>query len=263
MAGHMDAKKTLWRVAARFWWPNQARDVHAFTKSCAHCRVANLTSHQAREQLKSVQARSPFEIMAFDIWKPGDLPSSLASKRSKLATCVLVGMDVMTGFAMCAVLTDTSSAEVARVLFHHFIAVTGLPSLILLDDGSEFKGTLENVCGAVGINRWTVLKENHKAILPERFNRYLNKVQRLHVADCETIDDWLIGVTFATYAWNSAPVDGTDITRSFAAMGREFPFPIDKSLDEVTFSEASNHGEMAIAHIEGTFPLLFKQRDVL
>jgi len=34
----------------------------------------------------------------------------------------------------------------------------------------------------------------------------------------------------AGYAWNSAPIDGTDILRSVAAVGRPFLFPIDISL---------------------------------
>ena len=36
----------------------------------------------------------------------------------------------------------------------------------------------------------------------------------------------------ALYAWNSAPVIGTDISRSLMVVGREFQFPIDFSADE-------------------------------
>ena len=34
----------------------------------------------------------------------------------------------------------------------------------------------------------------------------------------------------AQYAWNSAPIDGTDVVRSVAAVGREFRFPLDVEL---------------------------------
>jgi hypothetical protein len=34
------------------------------------------------------------------------------------------------------------------------------------------------------------------------------------------------------YAWNSAPIPGTDISRCFVALGREFQFPIDFSADK-------------------------------
>ena len=80
--------------------------------------------------------------------------------------------------------------------------------------------------------RWhLVTKGNHKAILSERFHRYLNKVERIHAANCETVDEWIKGVHFAVYAWNAGPIDGTNVSRSYAAMGREFPFPVDVRLD--------------------------------
>ena len=34
------------------------------------------------------------------------------------------------------------------------------------------------------------------------------------------------------YAWNSAPIPGTDISRCLVALGREFHFPIDFSADK-------------------------------
>lgn len=37
-------------------------------------------------------------------------------------------------------------------------------------------------------------------------------------------------VKTSQYAWNSAPIDGTDIPRSMAAIGREFRFPLDVEL---------------------------------
>lgn len=97
----------------------------------------------------------------------------------------------------------------------------------------------------------------------ERFHRYLNKIQKLHAADCETIDDWLIGMVFAVYGWNAAPIDGTNIIWSFAATGRDFPFPIDIHPGPTARPDNSNFGELAIAHVDSIFPLLLKQREVL
>jgi hypothetical protein len=77
------------------------------------------------------------------------------------------------------------------------------------------------------------------------------------------MDDWLKGVGFSVYGWNAAPVDGTNITRSYAAIGREFPFPIDTSLESHEFSDTSNDGERTSEYVDGAFPLLMKQREVL
>jgi hypothetical protein len=39
----------------------------------------------------------------------------------------------------------------------------------------------------------------------------------------------LEAILLLSYAWNSCPVPGTDISRSMVAVGREFAFPIDFS----------------------------------
>ena len=72
-----------------------------------------------------------------------------------------------------------------------------------------------------------VTRGNHKSIKNEGFHRYLNKVHKINSADKGSLNQWLQGVIFALYAWNEAPVDGSDIARLVVAIGREFPFPID------------------------------------
>lgn len=91
----------------------------------------------------------------------------------------------------------------------------------------------------------------------------MNKVQRIHAADCETFQDFMFGTIFAVYAWNSAPVDGTNIVRSYAAIGREFPFPIDFERDPVVQREHDAQGQQTIEHVNNTFPLWRQQQTML
>lgn len=45
----------------------------------------------------------------------------------------------------------------------------------------------------------------------------------------------------AQFAWNSAPIDGTDVVRSLAAVGRAFRFPLDVELSpSPTLNDESN-----------------------
>jgi hypothetical protein len=110
-----------------------------------------------------------------------------------------------------------------------------------------------------------VARENHDAILCERFHRYLNKVQRIHMADTNSFSDWALGAYFATYAWNASPIDGTDVVRSFAAKGREFPFPFDVQADpdDNPFRIPQGDGQAALEHIESMFPLWTRQKELL
>ena len=66
---------------------------------------------------------------------------------------------------------------------------------------------------------------------------------------------------FAMYAWNASPVDGTNIPWSVAAIGKEIPFPID--IEPNTLSVANDEGQAALDHIEATFPLIKRQRELL
>ena len=61
---------------------------------------------------------------------------------------------------------------------------------------------------------------NHKEIINEGFHRYLNKVQNINSADKGSLHQWLKGVLLALYAWNSGPVDRTDIVLSVVAIYR-------------------------------------------
>ena len=72
---------------------------------------------------------------------------------------------------------------------------------------------------------------------------------------------WMINACFASYAWNAAPVDGTDVVRSFAAKARHFHFPLD--IAEPVLRIAGSPGEQTLQHIETAFPLWFKQKELL
>ena len=58
-----------------------------------------------------------------------------------------------------------------------------------------------------------VARRNHKSIGNEGFHRYLNKVQRIKLADKVRLHQWSQGVFLVLYAWNAGPVDGTKIYR--------------------------------------------------
>jgi hypothetical protein len=123
----------------------------------------------------------------------------------------------------------------ARLAFSHSFTPNGLPKLVIIDGGSEFKGVLIEMCDQLSISYYVAPPEAHNSILCERFHRYLNKVQRIGAADAKSYEKWAMNCLFAAYAWNGSPVDGTDIIRSFAAKARTFHFPLDvQTNDEIS-----------------------------
>jgi RNase H-like domain found in reverse transcriptase/Integrase zinc binding domain/Reverse transcriptase (RNA-dependent DNA polymerase) len=258
LAGHVGLYKTYFRIATRYWWPGMYTDIREAVTKCAHCALTNATSHNSQQILHALSFDVPFDVISMDIWDPGRTTTKF--NESKVLTC----LDAMTGFASADFLKaeQINSDQVSRRAFAAFFIPNGLPKLILLDQGSENKGHLINMCTMLGINFHVIAPDQHNGILCERFHRYLNKVQKINTADTQSFTQWVQGTLFAVYAWNASPIDGTNIMRSFAAKARVFPFPIEVKEDHVNRIPPTE-GEAAIEHIESIFPLWFKQQMLL
>jgi hypothetical protein len=256
-AGHSGITRTLFRVQTRFWWPGVVRDVTDGVRGCAHCNLANATSHEQQSLLHTLSCDVPFDVVYLDIWSPGELPDKYGNVK------VLTFIDCMTGFAMATFLSqgDIDARTIADAALTAFFGAVGLPRLVIVDADSLFAGVFKQLFQILRIPVDAVSRENHKAIRNERFHRYLNKVQRINTADVDSLFRWKQGVLFSLYAWNAAPIDGTDLPRSVVAIGRDFPFPID--LSTATARDSASEGEAALDHFESASPLLYKQRQLL
>ncbi len=252
-AGHSDYAKTYWRIAARYWWPGMATDIRKRCKECAACKAVNLVNHKAQHILKTTPADAPFDVLSMDIWSPGK--SNESHKDKKLLTCV----DYLTGYANGACIPSESSFHIAQAAFQHFFIPFGLPKMVMVDRGSTAAELIKSICDKLGIQCYVVSAENHRAILAERFHRFLNKVQQLHRAQVGNPDNWHTGMLLAIYAWNAAPVDCTNMSRSLAAIGREFPFPIDVNTQVQIPRWNTNTAEIVLDRMDSFFPLLNQQ----
>jgi hypothetical protein len=213
MAGHTGHYKTYWRIAARYWWPSMYEDVRKAVTECGHCILGNNVSHQAQQILGSLTTDEPFDIIAMDIWIPGvtDVKGAYIQDRSNIRQGTLTSLCNMTAFASVGYLENLEGNIISAVMMSQIIMPNGLPKLVLLDDDSLFKLDLIALLDDMGIAYHVVSAEQHEGILCERFHRYMNKVQRLMGLDMANHFNWMINASFAAYAWNAAPVDGTDV----------------------------------------------------
>mmetsp|Transcript_2602 Transcript_2602/g.3881 ORF Transcript_2602/g.3881 Transcript_2602/m.3881 type:complete len:702 (-) Transcript_2602:652-2757(-) len=255
LGGHTGFHKTYWKIAARFFWPKMTREIRQMTIVCVHCKAANIASHEMSQQLTHFDITAPFDVIAMDIWNPGREAAGFKKKHE--GSYVLTSVDIMTSYAMGSFVQDDSAHHCTLTAFTAFFAITGLPKMVIIDAGSEFASTLEQMCQTVGINYYQVSRGNYKAVIVD-----LNKTQVLHAANCKSYHEWRLGVAFAIYGWNSAPVDRTNIIRSFAAMGREFLFPIDIEMQETT-TDVPNPAMATAQHVDSMFPMLRKQQELL
>ena len=76
-------------------------------------------------------------------------------------------------------------------------------------------------------------KLNHKGLTVKYLHCFLNNSITI-VAEERGTNNIFVPVSIATdYAWNSTPIDATDIVRSISAIDREFHFYIDVSLNSL------------------------------
>ena len=202
----------------------------------------------------------PFDVISMDMWHPGTTLHNAATTKNQKAT--LTSLCNLAGFASLAFASQIDSDMMARLAFSHFFIPNGLPKLVIIDGGSEFKGVLIAMCDQLGISYYVAPPEAHNSILCERFHRHLNKVQRIGAADAQSYEKWAMNCLFAACAWNGSSVDGTDVIRSFAAKARTFRFPLDvQTIDEI--ARIPQQGEATTQHVETMFPLWFQQKELL
>ena len=72
----------------------------------------------------------------------------------------------------------------------------------------------------------------------------MNKAQAIAGNDHGTNVIILLNIKISQYAWNSAPIDNTNITRSMADVGREFIFPLDVDLYPTPSSNDTNNSAL-------------------
>jgi len=137
----------------------------------------------------------------------------------------------LTGFVILVPVHSILAHDLATSIMQDVLLKVGFCRAVSIDDGSTFKGTFITMCTSLGIHLAPAAKGNHKSVSVERFFRYLNKAVTIATSDRANLTKvWLPSAMLAAYAWNSSPIDGTDIVRSIPAVGREFRLPFDITL---------------------------------
>ena len=131
--------------------------------------MSNTVSHKASAKLKTVRANRPFDIVCFDTWRPGNIPSK-GSRGTPPVKGLLIRADVMTTFAGIAEACRIDSEDVSRATVMRFFTAFGMPLLVLINDGSEFKDVLVKTCKLLVLACHVVTEGNHKAVVCERFH---------------------------------------------------------------------------------------------
>lgn len=225
--GHAGEYKTLYRLRLRFLWPRMREDIKSWVKQCGECVASNTWRNKKSELYFSWPVTLPFWIMHVDLWSPGN--TEIDGRKGHLLNAVCD----LTQFAVSSVTYDITALQLSQIFMSDVVLTFGMCAVVVVDAGSSFRGIFEEMCTLLGITFWILARGNHKGNGAERYHRYLNKVQTIEGSNVGTNTNFMRIAKTTQYAWNSAPIDGTDIVRSMAAVGRDFRFPLDVKLSEL------------------------------
>ena len=235
LGGHLSLYCTLHRIRLRYHWPQMYKYIKQNIDSCAACLLKNSTARPASELLYTFPLSAPFMTVHADAWVPGKITSHGGYIGLMIVVCH------MTGFAAIQPMKVMDSSSFANAVYSILLRY-GLSQLVITDPDSKFKGNFKEAFNTtLKIDHHMSARGNHNAILVERFNRYLNSGLRVFAGDRDTNSVFVEGAETLTYAWNSCPVLGTDLSRSLLTVGREFHFPIDfVARRQISFSSSPN-----------------------
>ena len=125
----------------------------------------------------------------------------------------------MTSFAVCEDTAEANSTTFAAAIMKIWLRF-GFSHTLVVDKDSKFRGTFEATAALLKRNIHVLSGENHNPMIVERICRYLNKCLTIFTNERDDNRVALEGILMSLYAWNSAPIIGTDISRSLIVVGR-------------------------------------------
>ena len=217
-SGHPGRDKTLVMARRKYYWPRMRADITSHVSHCLSCTQTKGNTHTA-PILGYPTPDCPFDTVAIDLLQ---LPRS-----SQGSSYVLVCVDHFSRFVILAPLMNKSAPMVAHALVTHLLCPYTTPSVLLSDNGLEFKNEiLHNICKQYNIKQ-TFITAHHPASngLVERTNRKILEILR-HVAGQfqESWQDWLPHVAACI---NGSVNASTGKTPHYVIFGSEKRLPYD------------------------------------
>ena len=227
VAGHM-GEYTFIPYSSSFFLPRMRADIKDWIQQCPNCILTCRWPRRGQELMFSWPIISSFAILHVDLWSP----RHMTNQNGYIA--LMNTMYDIIQFVLVVPVPDETSATLASHSMQHVLLKFGMCRLVVIDDGTPFKGTFVAMCQALNLNYEVLVKHNQKDLSVEHFHRFLNKSVTIAVEDRGTNDIFVPASIAAAYAWNSASIDGTDIIRSVPAIGQALNFPLDINLNTVS-----------------------------
>ena len=165
---HQGPQKSFELVAAKYFWPNMKADIKRWVQSCPKCQQCKVSRHN-RMNLQCFPF-NPRRMSNIHIDLIGPLPETLEGHRYVVAI-----RDRGTGFLVTSAIYNKHSSTVLSAFRSSFISIFGVPSVIVTDNGGEFRSfEFDEFCSQLGIqHNYTTAYHPQANGLVERTNKII------------------------------------------------------------------------------------------
>ena len=100
--------------------------------------------------------------MHVDLWSPGAIEDDTGNKGY-----LLNYKDDISQFIISSPTTDITAVHLGKLFMAEVIFAYGMCSVVVIDDGSSFKGVFILMCTKLGITYWCLSRGNHRVNSPQ------------------------------------------------------------------------------------------------
>lgn len=238
VGGHFGTEKTYFKVAERYWWPNQYADVKHYVETCDECARAKKPKWKEDGTLVATVVGAPWERVSADFLGP-------VSRTTQGNRYLLVFTDYFTRWVVAVPTADCTAETVAQHFVEKIVLQFGAPRELLSDNGPAFaSAVVEAVCNMVGTRKlFTTAYRPQANGMVERWNGTV--VQSLAACMDEFDKDWDLKVISIPFAFNTARHSATKMTAFELNFGRKAKLPVELAIgprpaDQRSVEEYSN-----------------------
>jgi transposase InsO family protein len=213
---HAGIRATKRMIASRYLWPNLAKDVADWCRSCQACQRAKVTAQPAAAVQPIAVPTLRFSHVHIDI--VGPLPCSQDG-----FSYVLTAVDRSTRWAEALPLKGIAAADCAEVFIAGWVARYGVPSVVTSDRGVQFTSAF----WAATMARLGVKHKLTTAFHPqangavERFHRRLKDSLRARLAS----SDWPQHLPWVMLGLRAAPREDSGLSAAELVFGAPLSLP--------------------------------------
>ena len=212
--GHLGIKKTLDRLDRLYYWPSMRADVVEYVNCCLECQTSKPENRLPIGQMSEQPVKlAPMQLLSLDF--VGSLP-----RTSRQNQYIIVCEDVSTKFVIAQAVRNATAASAMKFLLENVFLEHGVPSIILVDHGSQFVGrAFREFCEKYHIKLHFSPKHSPQNNPVERYNRTLKQTLAIFARDSHTT--WDQHLKFVIFAMRTAVSEVTGFTPAKLVFGRE------------------------------------------